>query len=114
VTDCLFCRIAGGELPADIVYQDEDVVAFRDINPGAPVHILIIPRRHLSGINDASEGDVSLLGTIWLAAARVAAQEGIGETGFRTVVNQGPDANQTVQHLHMHVMGGRRMSWPPG
>lgn len=114
MTDCLFCRIVAGEIPADIVYQDEDLIAFRDINPEAPVHDLVIPRKHLAGLSDAGEADRALLGSLCLAAARVAAMEGVDESGYRTIVNRGADANQTVHHLHMHVMGGRRMGWPPG
>lgn len=114
MTDCLFCKIALGELPTDVVYQDAEVVAFRDIDPQAPVHVLVIPRRHVTGFSDASEADASLLGKLCLTAARVASMEGIEESGYRTVVNSGPDANQSVHHLHMHVLGGRPMTWPPG
>lgn len=114
MTECIFCRIAAGELPADIVYQDGDVMAFRDVNPQAPVHVLIIPRNHITGFSAASEDDEPLLGKIARMAARVAAREGVGESGYRCVVNSGPHAQQAVQHLHMHVLGGRQMTWPPG
>lgn len=109
---CLFCRIVAGEIPADVVYSDDDVLAFRDIEPQAPVHVLVIPRRHVSGFGDTD--DAGLLGAVCLAAARVAEQERIAGSGYRSVVNNGRDANQTVGHLHMHVLGGRAMSWPPG
>jgi histidine triad (HIT) family protein len=114
VNECLFCNIALGRIPADVVYQDGDVVAFRDIQPQAPVHVLVVPRQHFSGFQAAGEEDEALIGKVARAAARVAEQEGIAESGFRCVVNAGPDAQQSVHHLHMHVLGGRQMSWPPG
>jgi histidine triad (HIT) family protein len=114
VTDCLFCRIALGEIPAQIVYQDADVVAFRDVQPQAPVHVLVIPRLHIGGFADTGDEHRELLGTVAQTAARVAQLEGIAETGFRCVVNSGSDAQQSVRHLHMHVLGGRQMNWPPG
>jgi histidine triad (HIT) family protein len=112
--DCLFCRIAAGELVADVIFQDESVVAFRDVNPQAPVHFLVITRKHLLNFADAGPDDKKLLGHVALTASSVAKQEGIQESGFRTVVNNGPDAHQTVPHLHVHVLGGRQMGWPPG
>src|SRR5665811_429140 len=114
MSDCVFCSIAAREIPADLVYEDDEVVAFRDLNPQAPVHLLVIPRRHLRGLDAATEGDEPLLGRLALVAARLAAKEGLGESGYRVVVNNGPDAGQAVEHLHYHVMGGRRMTWPPG
>lgn len=114
MTDCLFCKIALGELPTDIVYQDADVLAFRDIDAQAPAHVLVIPRRHIAGFTEASEADTQLLGKLCLTAARVAAREGIEQSGYRCVVNSGPDAQQSVHHLHLHVLGGRPMTWPPG
>lgn len=114
MTDCLFCKIVLGEIPADVLYQDGDVVAFRDINPQAPVHVLVVTRRHFAGFDEASEEEEALIGKVARAAARIAAQEGVGSTGFRVVVNRGPDAQQSVPHLHFHVIGGRPMSWPPG
>ena len=114
MTDCLFCKIVLGQMKADIVYQDTEVVAFRDIHPVAPVHVLVASRMHLSGFDTASADDEALLGKLCRAAARVAAQEGVAESGFRCVVNRGPDAQQSVDHLHMHVLGGRQMTWPPG
>jgi histidine triad (HIT) family protein len=114
VTDCLFCGIALGEVPADIVMQNEHIVAFRDIQPQAPVHVLVIPRKHISGLAATSDDEVSELGLVLRAVTRVAELEGVAGTGFRTVFNTGVDAQQTVQHLHAHVIGGRGMGWPPG
>ena len=110
--DCLFCRIARGEIPATLVYETEDCLAFRDIDPKAPVHILVVPREHISSLNEAA--DASLVGRLMLAAARIARQEGIAESGYRTVFNTNRDAGQTVFHLHLHLLGGRSMAWPPG
>lgn len=112
--ECLFCKIAAGEIPADIVYQDEDWVAFRDINPQAPTHILIIPREHLATLNDASADHAGLLGRMLLAAKQVAAREEIDETGYRAVINTNAGAGQSVFHVHVHLLGGRQMAWPPG
>jgi histidine triad (HIT) family protein len=114
MSDTLFGRIASGELPADILYQDEDVVAFRDISPQAPTHLLVIPRKPIPTLNDATPEDAELLGKLLLAAARVAAQAGIAESGYRTVINCNAGAGQTVFHLHLHVLGGRPLQWPPG
>lgn len=110
---CIFCRIAAKDVPATIVYEDGDVVAFRDLSPQAPVHVLVIPRRHVGSLNDMVESDAALLGAMMLAAKRVAAEAGLA-TGYRVVANSGPDAGQSVAHLHFHVLGGRPMSWPPG
>ena len=114
--DCLFCKIALGEIPAKLVYHDEQLVAFRDINPVAPTHILLIPRRHLASLDEALDGDQdgALLGALLLVAARLARDEGLAERGYRVVANTGPHAGQSVPHLHFHLMGGRAMSWPPG
>lgn len=112
MTDCLFCRIAQGEIPAAIIAQNDDAVAFRDIDPRAPVHVLVIPRRHLASLNDAD--DPRLLGSVLMLAAQVAREEGVAERGYRVVINTGEHAGQTVQHLHAHVLGGRDMAWPPG
>jgi histidine triad (HIT) family protein len=116
VTDpnCLFCRIARGELEADIVAQDDLVVAFRDINPKAPTHILIIPRRHVASAAELTEEDGPMLGRLFAVAAKLARDAGIAERGFRLVTNTGPGAGQSVDHLHFHLLGGRSMSWPPG
>lgn len=111
MADCLFCRIVAGEIPAQIVYQDEHTVAFRDINPQAPVHVLVIPREHIPSIA-ALEGDAC--SDLMAAIRKVAEQEGIAESGYRVVTNHGRDAQQTVFHLHWHVLGGRALGWPPG
>ncbi|MNK42862.1 HIT-like protein [compost metagenome] len=111
MSDCLFCRIIRGEIPAQLIYEDEHAVAFRDINPQAPVHVLVIPRQHIPSIAHL-EGDVC--NQQMAAIRRVAEQEGIAESGFRVVTNHGPDAQQSVFHLHWHVLGGRALGWPPG
>lgn len=110
--DCLFCRIVRGEIPARLVAEDEHCLAFRDINPQAPVHVLVIPREHVATLNDVREPD--LVGHMHLLAARVARDEGLAERGYRTVINTNADAGQTVFHIHLHVLGGRSMKWPPG
>ena len=111
---CLFCRIAAREQPARIVYEDEHVIAFHDANPMAPIHILIIPREHITGPLDFSADNAYLAGHLLLAAAQVAREEGIAEDGYRLVLNQGRSGGQSVFHVHMHLLGGRRMQWPPG
>lgn len=111
---CLFCRIAAGEIPAKLVYEDDDVVAFRDINPQAPTHILIIPRRHIASVNDLEAGDAELVGRLYLVARELAEREGIAQSGYRLVLNTGPGAGQTVDHIHLHLLGGRPLHWPPG
>jgi histidine triad (HIT) family protein len=110
---CLFCRIAKGEIPSKVVREDEEIYAFRDIDPKAPTHVLIIPRRHIASVNDLSDNDANIIGRLFLAAREIAAAEGL-RNGFRLVMNSGPDAGQSVSHIHLHVLGGRRMSWPPG
>jgi histidine triad (HIT) family protein len=112
--DCIFCRIAAGEIPAQIVYQNEDVVAFRDVNPQSPVHVLVIPREHVQGPLALGDGYAALAGKLIAAAAEVARQEGIAESGYRLVMNEGRQAQQSVFHVHLHVLGGRPMHWPPG
>lgn len=114
MSDCLFCGIVEGKIKGNIVYQDNSVVAFKDINPKAPVHVLIIPRRHVAGILDLNADDGALIGHIFEIAARLAREQGIADSGFRVVVNSGADAGQSVFHLHYHLLGGRRMTWPPG
>ncbi len=111
-TDCLFCRIVSGAIPAKLVAQSEDCVAFRDIDPKAPIHVLVITRKHVSSLDAAD--DPLLLGRVALMAAQVARDEGVAASGYRTVMNTGADAGQSVAHLHMHLLGGRRMQWPPG
>jgi histidine triad (HIT) family protein len=111
-SNCLFCRIVAGEIPAKTVAETADCIAFRDINPQAPVHVLVIPRQHLASLNEAH--DASLIGKLHQLAAQIAASEGIAERGYRTVINTNADAGQTVFHLHLHLLGGRHMAWPPG
>lgn len=110
----LFQKIADGEIPANIVYQDDLVVAFRDIKPAAPSHVLIVPRKPIPRIADATAEDHALLGHLLLKGAEVAQKLGLGESGFRLVINNGPDAGESVPHLHLHILGGRSMAWPPG
>jgi histidine triad (HIT) family protein len=110
--DCLFCRIVRKEIPAQVVWSDDQVVAFRDINPQAPVHVVIVPREHVASLNDAD--DAEMLGRLSLAAVRIARNEGIAESGYRTVVNTNRAAGQTVFHIHLHLLGGRSLGWPPG
>jgi len=112
--DCLFCRIAAGEIPATIVHQDDDVVAFEDINPQAPHHVIIIPRRHIATINDLEPGDEALFGKLATTAARLAAERGFDGAGYRLVVNCNAAAGQAVFHVHMHLLAGRSLGWPPG
>ena len=114
MTDCLFCRIASGEVPGRLLYQDDRVVAFRDINPQAPIHILVIPRRHIASLAEAQAEDEGLMGHLLLTGAQVARQAGIANDGYRTVINTGELAGQTVFHIHVHILGGRAMRWPPG
>ena len=114
MTNCIFCRIASGDIPANVVYQDDQVVAFRDLNPQAPTHVLVVPRRHVATLNDLGEADAGLVGRMYLAARQIAADEGVAERGYRTVFNCNADAGQSVFHLHLHVLGGRPMGWPPG
>jgi histidine triad (HIT) family protein len=114
MADTIFGKILRGELPADKVYEDDDVLAFRDINPAAPRHVLVIPKRAIANVAAATDDDAALLGKLLLTGVRVAEQEGVGTSGFRLVFNVGPDAGESVPHLHLHVLGGRRLSWPPG
>jgi len=114
VADCLFCRIAGGEIPADVIHSDPEVVAFRDINPQAPTHVLIIPRKHIVSVSDLDSDEAGLMGQLFLVARDLAKEEGIAEDGYRMVVNAGPDGGQTVFHVHLHLLGGRALRWPPG
>jgi histidine triad (HIT) family protein len=110
--DCLFCRIIRREIPSPLIYESPDCVAFRDIDPQAPTHALVVPRRHIASLNEAA--DAKLLGELLIAAAEVAKQAGIAESGYRTVINTNRDAGQAVFHVHVHVIGGRKMHWPPG
>ncbi|MDB6062657.1 MAG: histidine triad protein [Verrucomicrobiaceae bacterium] len=114
MTQCLFCSIVSKQIPATILYEDDSVVAFRDIGPQAPVHFLVIPKRHLTTLNDLVVGDEHLIGHMVLTAQQLAAKEGISESGFRLAMNCNREGGQTVYHIHLHVLGGRGMSWPPG
>lgn len=114
MTDTIFGKIARGEVPADLVYEDDEVLAFRDLSPQAPVHLLVIPRKPIATLNDAQPEDAQRLGRLLLAAAKVARLSGIAESGYRTVINCNAAGGQTVYHLHLHVLGGRPMQWPPG
>lgn len=114
MTDCLFCKIVAGAIAADKVYEDKEVLAFRDINPQAPVHILIIPKRHIATVNELRSADAALIGGLYLTAKQVAADLGIAESGYRTLINCNKDGGQDVFHIHLHLLGGRRMHWPPG
>ncbi len=111
---CIFCKIADKTITAKVVFEDDDLVAFHDLNPVAPVHVLIIPKKHITGLGDASPDDALLLGKLLTAARRVAEETCILNSGFRTVINHGAHAGQSVFHLHVHVIGGRAMAWPPG
>ena len=111
---CLFCRIIAGEIPAKKAYEDDDVVAFNDVNPQAPVHILVIPRKHVATLDDLTENDASTMGTVVVRAAAIARQLKLEADGYRLVVNMGPAAGQTVFHIHFHILGGRNFGWPPG
>ena len=114
MSDCLFCRLTAGEIPASIVYQDARLIAFKDITPQAPTHILVIPRRHIASLNDLGPEDDALVGEMTRRAAAIAKEEGLAERGYRVVFNCNADAGQTVFHIHMHLLGGRKLGWPPG
>jgi histidine triad (HIT) family protein len=114
MSDCLFCGIVNGSIKTDIVYRDETVIAFKDIVPRAPVHILIIPIAHIPTLADLTPGDGNIVAAVFAAAGKLAEQFGVAKSGYRVVVNCGPDAGQTVFHLHYHLLGGRQMGWPPG
>ena len=111
---CVFCRIAAGTIPARLAYEDDNTIAFYDADPRAPVHVLVVPREHIAGVNHLDAGDAQLGGQLLLAAKQVAQQLGIADSGYRLVINNGGDAGQTVDHIHLHVLGGRPMKWPPG
>ena len=113
-TECIFCKIAAGEIPVKPVYEDEQIVAFPDINPVAPHHVLVIPRKHFESLEAVGQGDAALVAHVMLTMPNIAAIIGIAESGYRVVVNTGKDGGQTVMHLHWHLLGGRFMAWPPG
>ena len=114
MSDCLFCKIGSGQISSKVVMQDDEFLAFDDINPQAPVHVLVIPKRHVVALNDVGGGDHALLGRLLDTAILVARKKGIAESGYRVVANTGRDGGQSVFHLHLHVLGGRHMTWPPG
>ena len=113
-SDCLFCRIIAGEIPSTSVYEDDDLFAFRDINPAAPTHVLVIPKAHISGISAADDSQQALLGKLMIRAKHIAKEQGLADNGYRLVINNGEQGGQTVYHLHLHILGGRDMNWPPG
>ncbi len=113
-SDCLFCKILAGEIPADILYESETAIAFRDLNAQAPTHVLIIPRKHIATINDIGDEDRLTVGSLYVAAGKIAVSEGIADAGFRTVMNCNHSAGQSVFHIHLHMLGGRALAWPPG
>jgi histidine triad (HIT) family protein len=114
MADCLFCKIVTREIPASIVYEDDRVLAFNDINPQAPTHVLVVPKRHIESLNELAAGDDGIVGEVVRRAAAIAKDRGISTGGYRTVFNTNRDAGQTVFHIHLHLLGGRRMAWPPG
>ena len=114
MSDCLFCRIIAREIPASIIYEDDRVLAFNDINPQAPTHVLVVPKQHVASLNDLGQGDDAIVGEIVRRAAAIAKERGISAGGFRTVFNTNRDAGQTVFHIHLYLLGGRAMAWPPG
>jgi histidine triad (HIT) family protein len=114
MNNCIFCKIVQGIIPSAIVFKDEQITAFRDVNPQAPVHILIVPNKHVDGVLELEDSDAPLVARCVLAANDIARREGFAANGYRLVVNEGADANQTVEHLHVHLLAGRRMGWPPG
>ena len=114
MTDCLFCKILDGAIPCDAVFENDDVLAFNDVNPQAPVHVLIIPKKHISTVNDLEDDDEAVMGKLFSAGKVIASEKGLSADGYRLVVNCNEKAGQTVFHIHMHLLGGRTMTWPPG
>ena len=114
MSDCLFCKMVTGEIKPDVVYEDDAVMAFRDVNPQAPLHVLVIPRVHIATTNDLTAENIDIVGKLYLAAKQIAADEGVAEPGYRMVMNCNPGAGQSVYHIHLHLLGGRAMTWPPG
>lgn len=114
MNECLFCQIAAGKMASDIVYEDNDVIAFNDISPEAPTHVLIVPRRHVASLNETVGGDAPLLGKMMTTAVKLAKQRNLDSDGYRLVMNTGREAGQTVDHIHLHLLGGRALTWPPG
>jgi histidine triad (HIT) family protein len=114
MSDCLFCKIIAGQIPGNVVYEDEQLFAFKDINPQAPLHVLILPRRHIATLNDLAPGDDALVGSMFRAAAALAKEHGYADRGYRTVFNTNREAGQSVFHIHLHLLAGRGLAWPPG
>lgn len=114
MNDCLFCKISSKKIPAKLIYEDSEAVAFEDINPQAPVHVLIVPKKHISTSLDITDEDNVLIGHLFQVAGKIATEKGIAERGFRLVMNTNPEAGQSVYHIHLHLLGGRQMHWPPG
>ena len=114
MSECLFCKMVAGEIKPDVVYEDDAVLAFRDVNPQAPLHVLVIPKAHIATTNDLNAGNAAVIGSLVLAARQIAADEGVAEPGYRMVLNCNPAAGQSVYHIHLHLLGGRSMGWPPG
>lgn len=114
MTDCIFCKIANKEIPSEMIYEDEKVIAFMDLNPQAPKHILVIPRKHIKSANEITDEDKEIIGHIFVIIAKLAEEYGFGDTGYRIVNNVGEHGQQTVPHLHFHVLAGRQLNWPPG
>ena len=114
MSDCLFCKMVAGEIKPDVVFEDDAVLAFRDANPQAPLHVLIIPRVHIATTNDLTDENADIVGKLYLAAKQIAADEGVAEPGYRMVMNCNPGAGQSVYHIHLHLLGGRSLGWPPG
>jgi histidine triad (HIT) family protein len=114
MADCLFCKMVSGEIKPDVVFEDDEVLAFRDVNPQAPMHVLVIPKTHISTVNDLTPEHTGLVGRMYLAAQKIATDEGVAEPGYRLVMNCNSEAGQSVYHIHLHVLGGRPMAWPPG
>jgi len=114
MSDCLFCKMVSGEIQPDVVYEDEEVLAFRDLNPQAPLHVLVIPKAHIATTNDLDDDNATVIGKLYLAAQQIAADADVAEPGYRMVMNCNPAAGQSVYHIHLHLLGGRSMGWPPG
>lgn len=114
MTDCLFCGMINGEIPSELIYDDKEIIAFKDINPQSPNHILIVPRRHINSLSEMEEVDKDLAGRLLFTARKIAQDQGISDKGYRVVINNGQNGGQTVFHLHLHLLGGRPLAWPPG